>query len=127
MILALALALTLSQPVERGAEFTCSRVERVIDGDTFQACGETIRLADIDTPELRGRCEYERRQAIRARSRLIELLSEPFGLVRSGRATDRYGRQLRVVVRLRDRRSVGDILVSEDLARTWSGRREPWC
>jgi endonuclease YncB( thermonuclease family) len=28
---------------------------------------------------------------------------------------------------LRDGRSLGDQLVSEGLARTWSGRREPWC
>jgi endonuclease YncB( thermonuclease family) len=30
-------------------------------------------------------------------------------------------------VLVRDGRSLGDILVSEGLARTWSGRRQPWC
>ena len=27
----------------------------------------------------------------------------------------------------RDGHSIGDQMVAEGLARTWSGRREPWC
>lgn len=61
----------------------------------------------------------------RARDRLAELLRQPFTLVRLGRDRDRYGRRLRVVVQ--HGRSVGDRLVAEGLARTWTGRREPWC
>jgi len=99
---------------------------RVIDGDTFDYGGDRIRIADIDTPELRGRCPTERVQAARATQRLRALLAAgPFELVRSGRDEDRYGRKLRVVVR--GGRSIGDMLVAEGLARTWSGRREPWC
>lgn len=99
---------------------------RVIDGDTFDYAGERIRIADIDTPEIRGRCPEERAQAARATQRLSALLAAgPFELVRSGRDEDRYGRKLRVVVR--DGRSIGDMLVAEGLARTWTGRREPWC
>jgi endonuclease YncB( thermonuclease family) len=50
----------------------------------------------------------------------------PFELERiPGRDEDRYGRKLRVVTR--NGRSLGDQLVAEGLARTWSGRREPWC
>lgn len=63
----------------------------------------------------------------RATLRLIELVNEgPFELrAWQGRDEDKYGRKLRVLVR--EGRSLGDILVSEGLARTWSGRREPWC
>ena len=99
---------------------------RVIDGDTFDYGGERIRIADIDTPEVRARCPEEARLAAAARHRLRSLLAQgPFALIRSGRDEDRYGRKLRVVVR--HGRSLGDTLVSEGLARTWSGRREPWC
>lgn len=99
----------------------------VIDGDTFDYEGERIRIADIDTPEVRARCDEEAELAARATDRLEELLSEgPFELESlSSRDEDRYGRKLRVVTR--DGRSIGDRLVAEGLARTWSGRREPWC
>lgn len=100
---------------------------RVIDGDTFHYRGEKIRIADIDTPEVRGRCPYESELAARATARMEELLhAGPFELERiPGRDEDRYGRKLRVVTR--HGRSLGDQLVAEGLARTWSGRREPWC
>jgi endonuclease YncB( thermonuclease family) len=100
---------------------------RVVDGDTFRAAGETIRIADIDTPETHPpRCAYEAKLGARATRRLQALLAQgPFELERIDRDTDRYGRKLRVVTR--GGRSLGDVLVAEGLARTWTGRREPWC
>ncbi|WP_435198867.1 thermonuclease family protein [Qipengyuania sp. 902] len=96
----------------------------VHDGDTVWIEGEKIRIADIETPELNGQCASERNLALSARSRLIQLLNAgPFTISRSG--NDRYGRTLAVLHRLG--RSIGDQIVSEGLARTWSGRREPWC
>ncbi len=101
---------------------------RVIDGDTFDYRGDRIRVADIDTPEVEGRCPYETRLAAQATARMRVLLNEgPFELhpLASGRDEDQYGRKLRIVTR--GGRSLGDQLVAEGLARTWSGRREPWC
>lgn len=99
---------------------------RIIDGDTFDHRGQRIRIADIDTPELRSDCAAEVRLARAAKARLGALLAEgPFELHRIERDEDQYGRKLRVVVR--GGRSIGDRLVAEGLARTWSGRREPWC
>lgn len=99
----------------------------VIDGDTFRLNGVKIRIADIDTPELKGRCEWEIDKAEEARNRLAVLLSDgPFDLSPIGdRDEDQYGRKLRIVIR--NGSSIGDQLVSEGLARTWAGRREPWC
>lgn len=103
----------------QGTRITC-----VHDGDSFIIERERIRIADIDTPELDGECSGERALAIRARDRLIVLLnSEPFEIRRQGE--DRYGRTLAIV--MNSRGSVGDQLLREGLARTWSGRREPWC
>jgi micrococcal nuclease len=101
---------------------------RVIDGDTFDYAGTRIRIADIDTPEVRGRCPYETALAARATARTRELLAAgDFELhpLPSGRDEDRYGRKLRIVTR--NGRSLGDTLVAEGLARTWTGRRESWC
>lgn len=98
----------------------------VIDGDTFRLDGESIRIADIDTPEVNGRCAYESALAERATQRLAVLLAAaPFEMQPAGRDEDRYGRKLRIVTR--GGHSLGDQLVAEGLARTWTGRREPWC
>jgi micrococcal nuclease len=98
----------------------------VIDGDTFRHEGATIRIADIDTPEVDGRCARETELAARATERLAVLLAAgPFKLEPIDRDEDRYGRKLRIVTR--GGRSIGDQLVAEGLARTWIGRREPWC
>lgn len=108
----------------------CGMVRRtcVIDGDTFWLRGEKIRIADIDTPEIsEPKCDWEYDRGIEARDRLVALLNEgPFDLSPIGaRDTDQYGRKLRVVTRTGY--SLGDKLVGEGLARTWTGRREPWC
>ena len=100
----------------------------VIDGDTFWLDGERIRIADIDTPEIsEPRCDEEYERGIAARDQLVALLNEgPFELAAiGGRDEDQYGRKLRVVTR--ESRSIGNQLVSEGLARTWTGRRQPWC
>ena len=102
-----------------GVRITC-----VHDGDSLVVERERIRIADIDTPELDGRCASESQLAIRARNRLVQLLNaEPYRIQRTGQ--DRYGRTLAIVSNSRG--SIGDQLVAEGLARTWSGRREPWC
>lgn len=114
-----------------GSDFAiCGMVRRtcVVDGDTFWLEGVKVRVADIDTPEIsEPRCDAEFSLGIRARDRLRDLLNEgPFTLAPTGnRDEDQYGRKLRIVVR--DGQSLGDILVTEGLARTWTGRRQPWC
>lgn len=107
----------------QGKRITC-----VVDGDTFWLRGEKIRIEDIDAPEIsKPGCRSEYQLGIKATWRLIELLNTgPFEVRISGsRDTDIYGRSLRVVVR--DGQSLGAQLVSEGLARRWTGRRMSWC
>lgn len=108
----------------------CGTIRRtcVVDGDTIWLEGLKIRIADIDTPEITSpKCNAEYERGIRARDRLVVLLNggefelRPIG----NRDEDQYGRKLRVI--MRSGRSLGDQLVSESLARTWTGRRESWC
>lgn len=100
----------------------------VVDGDTIWLEGVKIRIADIDTPEISSpKCNAQYERGIRARDRLVVLLNggelelRPMG----NRDEDQFGRKLRVIIR--SGRSLGDQLVSENLARTWTGRRESWC
>jgi endonuclease YncB( thermonuclease family) len=101
----------------------------VVDGDTFTLDGETIRILNIDAPELReSKCDAELRLGLVAKHRLSQLLKGgEINLLRGdgNRITDRYGRTLaRVRVEGAD---VGEVLVSERLARPWTGKRRGWC
>lgn len=104
------------------------RINCIVDGDTLWNDGVKIRIADIDTPEIsQPRCAAEKALGERATIRLMELVNAgPFQMQAWPKHDeDRYGRKLRVLVR--DGRSIGNMLVSEGLARTWTGRRQPWC
>jgi len=104
------------------------RTNCVVDGDTIWLRGAKIRIADIDTPEVsQPQCDFEYELGMQSTRRLRVLLNEgPWSVDLIGhRETDQYGRQLRVLTR--NGRSIGDMLVAEGLARTWGGRREPWC
>ena len=69
---------------------------------------------------------YEADLGDKATKRLAALMNGgAFELQVIDRDRDRYGRKLRVLVR--NGRSLGDQLVAEGLARTWEGRRRPWC
>ena len=96
---------------------------RVADGDTFTA---KIRISNIDTPDINGKCAYERELAQRAKVFTTEQLAKGSVVIRQDkRGIDRYGRMLaRVEVRGQD---LGEMLVKEGLARLWRGKREPWC
>ena len=106
----------------QGPRITC-----VVDGDTFWLNGEKVRIADINAPETHSAgCAAEQELGDRATWRLIALLNAgPFTLEIAGRATDRYGRALRVVKR--SGRSLGSEMVREGLAEPWQGRRSNWC
>ncbi|KSV66596.1 hypothetical protein N185_32535 [Sinorhizobium sp. GW3] len=103
------------------------RVNCVVDGDTFWFRGQKIRIADIDTPELSPpRCVREAELGEAAKYRLLVLLNAgEFSLTSGLRDADRNGRKLRTV--LRNGSSLGEIMISEGLARSWEGQRRGWC
>ena len=110
-------------------------VERVVDGDTFdvrariwlgQSLVVRVRIAGIDAPELRSRCDAEHILAIEARDYLERRIAG--GEVRlSEIAYDKYGG--RVLASVGD--SAGDIgaaMIAAGLARPYDGgTRTSWC
>lgn len=108
---------------------SCEPVDiRVWDGDSFRLGmtrqAEAIRVMNIDAPEIEGKCTYEKDLAQASKARLAEMLEgQTVEIIRDGK--DRYGRTL-ALLKVGDQ-DIGDQLVAEGLARTWSGRREPWC
>lgn len=105
-----------------GAGGTC-----VIDGDTIRIEGVSIRIADIDTPEVRNYgCHEELALGRVATDRLVALLNAgAFTVAPYTRDEDVYGRKLRILER--DGQSLGMVLVAEGLARAWDGARRDWC
>ena len=99
----------------------------VVDGDTIWYRGDSIRIADIDTPETHPpKCEREAELGAAATQRLQSLLNAgAFSVESIDRDTDRYGRQLRVFTRGGE--SIGGMLVDEGLARYYEGGRRSWC
>lgn len=118
MLLALATAASIALCPVTGPRHHC-----VVDGDTLWWQGEKIRIADIDAPEMNGRCRAERALAIAARDRLAQLVNAGSVTIRRT-GKDRYGRTL---ARLSTRRgSIGEQLIAEGLASPWPKRRD-WC
>lgn len=104
---------------------------RVIDGDTIEIDGETVRIANIDTPEIRhARCDAERRLGRVAKAELDKILSRGAitlqrGDPGTGRKTDKYGRTLGLIAV--DGQDVGEEMVARQMARPWEGKRKGWC
>ena len=112
-----------------------AQVVRVIDGDTFEASvaiwlGENIdihvRIAGIDAPELRARCDDERAKAEAARDFLARRIEGQQVRLTSVRY-DKYGG--RVDAAVSDARGdVAAAMLKARLARPYFGeRREGWC
>ena len=111
-------------------------VDRVIDGDTVvisipnlpEIFGKkiSIRLAGIDTPEMRAKCPYEKGLAIRAKDRLEGLLMKARVVSVDDARRGKYFRILGKV--LADGENVAATLIEEGLAVTYSGgRKRDWC
>jgi micrococcal nuclease len=103
---------------------------RVIDGDTIEAEGERIRIANIDTPEMppKSRCAAEAILAGRATSNLEDMVAAAYEVTFTpnlGRERDVYGRLLgRVAV---DGVDVGRAQIEAGLAAPWRGHKAEWC
>ncbi len=113
-----------------------ARVERVIDGDSLEArvtiwLGQevttTVRLAGIDTAELRATCGRARERAAAAKALLASRV-EGTTVILTSVETDKYGG--RVIAHVSDANGVdmARVLVSEGLAVPYEGQRRPdWC
>ncbi len=111
-----------------------ARVVSVYDGDTLTVDAEPwpgltartkVRVAGVDTPEIRGKCQAEKDPAIRAR----DFVRAPVGAqvqltnVRFGKYAGRVVAEVWV-----DSRKLSELLIAENLGRPYhGGRREGWC
>ena len=112
-------------------------VDYVFDGDTFSASVAIskdtdvdvhVRLINVDTPEMNGKCESEIRRANIARERLMKLIPRGTVVELENIKDDKYVGRIDANVILPDGRDVGKVLVKEKLGRPYNGgRRKSWC
>lgn len=113
-------------------------VDYVIDGDTFigtvmlkdgiEIDSVSVRLRNVDTPEIHGECDEEIKMAIRAKERLEELIPVGSVIEIKNIKDDKYAGRIDANVFDSSGRDVGLLLVREKLGRHYSGgKRQSWC
>ena len=129
--LAAALALMLlASTAPAGAECIRDPDLRVIDGDTVEYAGQTVRMVGYNTAESGddAECDQERELSAQATERLEGLLDEHDTILCLTGTTCGYERacgHLSVIDRYT--LNVGSILIAEGLARPFTGQRGSWC
>lgn len=100
---------------------------RIIDGDTIEVEGETIRLANVDAPEIRtAKCDAERMLGERAKADLEIVLKGSLKIKRVG--SDKFGRTLGFIQILGGSADAGETLITMGIAVPYDGsRRKAWC
>jgi endonuclease YncB( thermonuclease family) len=120
-----------------------AQVVSVLDGDTIevrvhiwlgQDINTRVRLAGIDAPELKGKCDREKTLALRARAYLVARLGPVEAAGGAGRVQlreIRYGKfagRVLAQVETLDGMDLGRSLIAAGLARPYDGRRRAsWC
>ncbi|MDR1826182.1 MAG: thermonuclease family protein [Rickettsiales bacterium] len=112
-------------------------VNHMIDGDTFAAAislengaevSASVRLMNIDAPELHGECELETEMANKSKARLGELIPVGTKVILSKIKDDKYLGRVDAFVRDASGRDIGRIMIDENMAVAYGGgRRGSWC
>ena len=132
LILALAPAAAVGADTIPGP--ITARVVSVYDGDTLTVDADPwpgltartkVRVAGVDTPEVRGECQAEKDLAVRARDFVRSTVGAQVQLtdVRLGKYAGRVVAEVWV-----NEQKLSDLLIAENLGRPYrGGRREGWC
>lgn len=113
-----------------------AEVIRIIDGDTFDVRAQIwvghfietrIRINDLDTPELRGKCEAERQHAEEAKLALSDLLQDG-RIVLTDIQNGKYAGRVLARAQTPEGIDVSDFMIDQGLGRTYDGgKRAGWC
>lgn len=113
-------------------------VKYIVDGDTFigdvilakdiAVESVSVRLRNVDTPEIHGQCAEEIKRAEYARQRLGELIPVGSTVEITNIKNDKYPGRIDANVYDSDNRDVGLVLVREKVGREYhGGKRQSWC
>jgi endonuclease YncB( thermonuclease family) len=136
LLLILSLGVFSSQAAPEYGTVTVSKVISVYDGDTFRVDIDSlppivgkniaIRLNGVDTPEIRGKCKYEKDLAVKARDFVRNKLAN----TKEIKLTElQRGKYFRVVADVMvDGVSLEQELLENELAYKYTGgKKSSWC
>ena len=87
----------------------------------------SVRVAGVDTPEIAGECDREKRWAIASRNYVRNLLIDETVYL-TGIENDKYGGRVLANLFLEDGRSLTDLLIEGNYGRAYDGgERGDWC
>ncbi|AGN11318.1 thermonuclease family protein [Simiduia agarivorans] len=117
-------------------DVSVTEVVSIYDGDTFtvnikdwpSVAGEriSVRIAGIDTPEMRGRCDYEKQRAREAKQFTVAALRNARQIRLQNLQRDKYFRLLSDVYV--DGENLGVMLMQQGFAVPYAGKTKvDWC
>ena len=135
IILILLNSIIVESIAEDYSDVSVSRIIKVIDGDTFRVdinelpdiIGKNIRIRilGIDTPEINGKCAFEKELAIKARDFVQILLDNADSVILKNLDRGNFFRLLAEVIV--DGKNLGELLIAKDLAVRYQGKKSTWC
>ena len=136
LLLVVILAILPAQAAPQYGTVTVSKVISVYDGDTFRVNIDSlppivgkniaIRVNGVDTPEIRGKCQYEKNLALDARDFVRNKLADAKEIKLTNLQRGKYFRVVANV--LVDGVSLEEELLDNKLAYEYSGGRKlSWC
>ena len=106
------------------------------DGDTISVEADlwpdltwtgSVRVLGIDTPEIQGECDREKRWAVASRNYVRNLLIDET-IILTGIENDKYGSRVLAEVRLEDGRLLSNLMLEGNYGRAYDGgERGDWC
>ncbi len=113
-----------------------AKVIKVYDGDTFTVeaypwpgltAKASVRIDGVDTPEIRGKCDEEKKKAIEARNYVRSLILGEVVQLENVKHGKYAGRVVAEVI-LDGGENLAEKIIQQGLGREYhGGRREGWC
>ena len=136
LVITLCLGAFVVQAATEYGSVTVSKVISVYDGDTFRVNIDSlppivgknipIRLEGVDTPEIQGKCQYEKDLALEARDFVRSKLANAKEIKLNKLQRGKYFRLVADV--MVDGVSLGQELLENELAYKYSGgKKSSWC
>jgi len=112
-------------------------VVRVVDGDTVnvrvriwlnQELSASIRVRNVDSPEINGKCVSESALAQKAKAFTAHLLPVGSTITLTNVKPDKFGGRFDADVFTPDGQALSDLLIASGMTRIYDGgKREGWC